>query len=121
MTPEENDVDRPFFPVLGVLDGTPVFLDFLVAEDHPFSPFNRTEITQEGVFNFWLLGDLVPLDTGTSPLTGFEPTPLPPDYTLPVLINVVVPEPSGIAFAAVSGLGLGGMIFSRWRRRHARG
>lgn len=109
---EVNDVDHPLFPVLELSDGTPVFLDFLVAEDHPFNP---TAITQEGVFSFWLVGELVPLETGTGSPNLAGPASLPSDYTLPVFINV--PEPPGTALAVASGLGLGGLIFSRWRRR----
>jgi hypothetical protein len=40
---------------------------------------------------------------------------LDPDYHVPLRINV--PEPSGLAFAIISGLGLGGLIVAR-RRGH---
>ena len=68
---------------------------------------------------FQVAGDLTPLNSGLNTLNQIGPS-VAADYSVPLYINV--PEPSGVAFAAVSGLGLGCLVFARWRnRRPARG
>lgn len=113
-----DDADYDFFPELALFDGVPVGLDFLVSEEDGVA--NPTEIAQDGVFNFHVFGELIPTDeTGDQAGTLRRPALLAPapDLSVPMFVNVVVPEPSGVAFAAVSGLGLGLFLLNRrWRR-----
>lgn len=109
---EANDVDYPFLPELTLQNGIPVRLDFLV--DEAGNP-HATAINEPGVFNFNVSGWLTPAGEGAGLLNQIQPASPGPDYHVPLLINV--PEPSGVAFAIISGLGLGGLILAR-RRCH---
>jgi hypothetical protein len=90
---ETDDADYDLFPELDFTDGVPVFLDFLVAEPAP-------DILAPDVIAFGFFSPLTPLATG-----GWEAEVL------------VIPEPKGGAFAAVSGLGLGLVAAHRRRAR----
>lgn len=97
---ETNDIFYNALPTLGFLDGVPIYLDYVVEEIHPINP---TAINQPGGLGFSMF-NLTPSQRG-----GFEAE-----------VFVVVPEPSGWAFAAATGLGLGAFVLQRRRTLHKR-
>jgi hypothetical protein len=109
---EADDADYDFFPEVDFFDGVPFFLDFLVSEEGPDNP---VDINADGVFNFAIVGDLIPVEPTTAQPSGLGPLAAPGSYTISMFVNV--PEPSGAVFAAVSGLGLCGLGWARWRAR----
>jgi hypothetical protein len=90
---ETDDLSYDLFPQLGFTDGVPVFLDYMVTEP-------TVDILAPNVIAFAALSPLTPLSTG-----GWE------------VEIVVIPEPSGSVFFAVSGLGLGLVAVQRRRAR----
>ncbi|MGE0383374.1 MAG: PEP-CTERM sorting domain-containing protein [Gammaproteobacteria bacterium] len=91
---ESDDIDFDDFPLLSLLDGFPIDLDFLIVDGAP------TDILEPGVVAISIEGELVP---GTSVR-----------FLAPVVILALgIPEP---AAAALLGLGLLGLRTRRPQR-----
>ena len=117
---ETDDPGYSFLPEVRFDDGVPVHLDFYVEEGASSASYPPVVIDEPGVFNFSVNGELTPRNAGvTSAGFGFGPMQSGESYDVQLIINGVVPEPSGTAFAAMAGLGLGGLAFARWRQRRS--